>query len=123
MGTTINTSRAQSVTVDVFNYDTIPLAATYTSGGAPIDLTQYKFDFILSFNGATQTTYTIAAGELTSAYLSKTGVGVNVLDMEKMFEHIRDNATHSRYKLLQVVTDPAQSQYVYIIYTINAKRY
>jgi hypothetical protein len=119
----LNTSRAQYVSINLYNIDNIPLAATYTSSGSPIDLTDYKFEFILSYNGATLKTYLIDSGSLTTEFLSKTGTSINVLNMEAMFEDIRTTSTHSTYKLIQVVTDPDNNTYVHIIYSINAKRY
>jgi len=120
----INTSRAQQVSVDIFNYDNIPLAGTYTSGASPIDLTDYKFEFFLYQEGAVIETYTIDAGDLSATYLSKTGAGVNVLNMELMFEDIRDNAVEGvPLRLVQVVTDDDGKTYAYVIYNINAKHY
>jgi hypothetical protein len=56
-------------------------------------------------------------------FLSKTGGDVNVLNMEPMFEDIRDNYPAGIYRLVQVVTDPDSKKYAYIVYTINAERY
>jgi len=120
----INTSRAQKVTVNIFNYDNIPLAGTYTSNAVAIDLTDYKFEFFLYQENALTETYTIDAGDLSSTFLTKTGVGVNVLNMEAMFEDIRDNAVAGvPLRLVQVVTDDDGKKYAYVIYTINANNY
>jgi len=121
---TINTSRAKQVTVDIYNHDNIPLAGTYTSNAVAIDIIDYKFEFFLYRQNNLIETYTIEAGELSSEYLSKTGDDDNVLNMELMFENIRDNAIVGvASRLVQVVTDPDGKTYVYITYNINAKQY
>jgi hypothetical protein len=122
--TTINTSRAKQVNVDIFNYDDIPLAGTYSSGLTPLDLTGFKMQFFLSLKGIAKVTYSIAAGEMETTFLKKTGAGLNILDMQKMWEDIRDHSIQdAAYKLVQVVTDPAGKTYVYAVYNINAKHY
>lgn len=118
----VNTSISEDVTVDIFNHNDIPLAATYTSESLPIDITDYKFEFILRLDGKDERTYTIDAGVVSTEFLEKNGADNNILNMEKMFEDIRDKATHPSYKLLQKVTANGKT-FVYITYTINAKRY
>lgn len=120
---TINTSRAKTVEVDIFNYDDIPLSGTYTSGGTPIDLTDYKFSFHLFRDDTLIETFTIEAGEMITTYLEKKGTDNNILDMEKLFEHLQGTITYKEAKLIQVVTDPDDKTYAYIIFRINAKRY
>lgn len=125
---TLNTSRAERVTVDIYNYDNLPLALTYTTGtpAVAVDLTDYQFEFILNSKaGVELASYSIYAGDLSTDYLSKTGDDVNVLNMEAMFEHIRDNyiTEGERYTLIQVVTDDDGNPYVHVIWTINAKQY
>lgn len=121
----LNTSKAKTVVVDLFDYDNIPLSAVYTSATVAIDLTQYKFQFLFKERDTLRKTYTIDAGELSNSFLSKTGAGTNVLNMEAMFEDLRGlvlpGATQCR--LLQVVTDPDNKTYVYIVYQIHADRY
>jgi len=119
----LNTSRAKQVNVDIFNYDNIPLSATYTSSGSPINLTDYKFEFFLYQNLSLERNYVIDAGELSTTHLSKTGVDINVLNMKAMFEDIRDKTQHLIYRLVQVVTDPDGKTYAYVVYNIDAKRY
>lgn len=125
MSESVNTSRAQSVAVKIYDYDNLPLALTYSTGGTPINLTNYKFEFVLK-NGRTEIeTYTIDAGDLSTDFLSKTGASVNVLNMEAMFEDIRDNkvSVGGKYTLIQVVTDTDSNPYAHIIYTIDAREY
>jgi len=123
--TLLNTSRAKTVTVDIYDYDNLPLALTYTSSAVPIDLTDYKFQFILKNGSDELETYTLDAGDLSSAHLAKTGADLNVLTMEPMWEDIRDNQVTQggRYTLIQIVTDPDDNPYAHIIWTINAKQY
>jgi hypothetical protein len=123
--TNLNTSRAQTVVVDIFNLDNIPLSAVYTSGGVAVDLTGYKFVFQLLEKDVKKKEYTLDAGVLATAFLSKTGADVNVLNMEAMFQDIQGLVIPSMdlYRLLMVVTDPDNKTYVHIIYKINARRY
>jgi hypothetical protein len=123
--TTINTSRAKRVTVDIYDYDNLPLALTYKTGGVAIDLTDYKFEFFLKDGNQQIENYVIEAGDLSTSHLSKTGTGLNVLNMEGMFEDIRDNqvVAGGKYELVQVVTDDNGIPYAHIIYSVNAKQY
>ena len=125
MSSTINTSRAQQVIVNLFDYDSINLSLTYTdANGAPLDLTQYKFRFVLNtLNNGFLFEYVINAGDLSTTYLSKTGASHNVLNMQLMFEDLRDRVNVSQAKLIQVVTDTQNLTFVHIVYTINASRY
>lgn len=119
----LNTSRAQQVKVDIFNYDDIPLSAVYTSSSSPIDLTDYKFQFFLYLQDTIVETYELAEGDLLSEFLEKTGDDLNVLNMQAMWQDIRDNTSAKKYRLVQVVTDPNDKKYVHVIYLINAERY
>lgn len=123
----INTSRAKQVDVEIFDHDNIPLSATYTASAVAIDLTNYRFDFYLKRDQTLLKTYTIAAGSLTSTYLNKTGGSVNILEMEAMWEDIRDNhidvERSKAYRLIQVVTDGSLIPYTYIVYNIHADEY
>jgi len=125
----INTSRAQYVSVDIFDYDNLPLSAVYTdksNANAAIDLTDWKFRFILKERESIIKEYLIDAGDLTSTYIDKTGADLNVLDMKKMWEDIRDaqvKVSEAGYRLVQVVTDDDDETYTHIDYTINGKRY
>ncbi len=120
---TLNTSIAKKIVVDIFNYDSLPLSAAYKTGEIPIDLTGYAFNFHLYDGDVLKKTYTIAAGELTSTYLDKTSV--NVLEMRKMFENLRDiiKLGSQNYRLVQVVTNNESNNYVHIIYQINGRKY
>lgn len=123
----MNTSKAKIVPIIIYNYDNIPLSITYTAKSpvAPIDLTNYSFNFILKNNKTTVKNYEITAGDLSTAFLSKVGADVNTLDMQLMFQDIRDNhlSQGSEYRLIQVVTDPSNNIYVHIVYVIDVRRY
>ena len=126
MSNTINTSRAKKVEVNVLDYDNIAFSLTYTdSVAAPIDLTNYKFKFVLeSTSNVSLATYEIPAGTMSTAYLSKGGTSNSVLDMENMFEDIRDNKVSTgQVKLIQIVTNDAGLTFVHIVYRINANKY
>lgn len=124
---TINTSRAKQVGVRIFDFDNIPISATYTTNGVAIDLTNYSFEFHLKTGQKLLKTYSIASGSLTSTYLNKTGDDINVLEMEAMWEDIRnsqvDTIKSKVYRLIQVVTDSSNIHYVYIVYNIHADKY
>ena len=121
----INTSRAKQVDVEIFDYDNLPLSATYTSDSTPINLTNYRFDFYLKRDHLLIKTYSIGAGSLSSTFLNKTGGSVNVLEMEAMWENIQTLVEPERsklYRLIQVVTE-SSTPYVYIVYNIHAAKY
>mgnify|MGYP000896496190 FL=1 len=122
-----NTSRAVQQPVDIFNYDALPLSLTYTSptSGGAIDLTAWKFEFFLEYAGQRKATYTILPSEMTTTYLAKTGADDNVLNMQAMWEDIRDNkiTVKGEYKLIQLATDADGNKYVQVVYLINAGNY
>lgn len=120
----IDTSRAREVSIDVHNYDNLPLAQTYTTSGVAIDLTGYAFTFYLEQNSTPKKTYSILAGDLVSDFLTKTGADLNVLNMQLMFQDIRDNIIYGTpVKLVQVVVDNNGNQYVHLVYNINGIKY
>lgn len=124
-----NTSRAVKQPVDIYNYDQLPISLTYTDPTLPgtpaIDITDVKLEFFLQRGGATIATYSIDKNVLSNTYLSKTGVDVNVLNMQPMWEDIRDNkiTMQADYNLVQVVTDADDYKYVQVVYEINARNY
>lgn len=122
-----NTSRAVQQPVDIFNYDALPLSLTYTSpsSGNPIDLTAWKFEFFLEAAGRSVAEYSINANVMTTTHLAKTGADDNVLNMQAMWEDIRDNkiTVNGEYKLVQLATDADANKYVQVVYLINAGHY
>lgn len=124
--TTVNTSRAKDIKVDFKDIDNIPLSLVYNNGAEAIDLDLYRFDFILKENERTIATYTILSGEAITAHLAKTGDDNNVLNMEAMFEDVRNKCvgvTGTKYRLVQKVTHPDASVFVHIRFEINAGKY
>lgn len=128
MVTEINTSKAKQVIVNINDYDNIPLSfMLYDTSVDPkvlIDLEDYGFNFYLKDKADTRQTYSIAAGDLTSTYLSKTGATNEVLNMQLMWQHIRTKCVvGAKYRLIMEVTRPDLSVYVFIVYNINASNY
>lgn len=125
--TRFNTSRAVQQPVDIFNLDQLPLSLTFTdpTTNGPIDLTTWRFDFFLEFAGQQKTSYSIAANVMSTSMLVKTGDDKNILNMQAMWEDIRNNKTavQGEYKLIQFVTDASARQYVQVVYLINAGKY
>jgi len=126
--TTINTSKAKDVPVNLKNYDSVPLSLVINevSGGTktPKDLTAYRFDFYLKKNGADIKTYTLDAGDLSSDYLSKTGDDNEFLNTQSMWENIQTIAKPGAdYRLVWRVTQPDGLKFVYINFIINAGQY
>ena len=125
--TRFNTSRAVQQAVDIFNHDGLPLSLTYTSPstGNPIDLTAWKIEFFLEYGGQQIAEYSINANVMTATHLAKTGVSHNVLNMQAMWEDIRDNKikVNGEHKLIQLVTDADSIKYVQVVYLINAGHY
>lgn len=123
----LNTSRAVQQPVDIFNYDQLPLSLTFTdlTTGLPIDLTAVRFDFFLEFAGKQIANYAIPKNAMTTTHLAKTGDDKNVLNMQAMWEDIRNNkiTAGGEYKLIQFVTDASDFQYVQVVYLINAGKY
>jgi hypothetical protein len=131
---TLNTSRAKEVRVNIFDHDNLPLSFKFTDKTVPLvpvplDITGYKFEFFLMHLEADVTSYTIDAGQLATTYLNKlqsVALGVyDVLDMQAMFEHIRDEIVSEGtiYKLVMNVIDDLAREYVYVIMNIYAERY
>lgn len=123
-----NISRAVTQAVDIFNYDQLPISITYTDpeqSNGPIDLTDVKFEFFLQLAGKPIASYSIDKNVMTNTFLSKTGVDKNILNMQLMFEDIRDNkiSIQSVYNLVQVVTDADNYRYAQVIYQINVRNY
>lgn len=125
--TRFNTSRAVQQPVDIFNLDQLPLSLTFKdpTDNTPIDLTPWRFDFYLEYAGQRKATYTIAANVMSTSNLVKSGDDNNVLNMQAMWEDIRNNKTavQGEYKLIQFVTDASSFQYVQVVYLINAGKY
>lgn len=125
----INTSRAKNVTVRIYDYDNLPLSATYSDKTdplniIPIDLTDYKFEFVFKIGSTTKKTYSINAGDLTSTFINKTGADLNIIAFEAMWEDLRPLAKQGLVnRLIQVVTDTTGNPYVHIVYNIDARQY
>lgn len=124
----VNTSRAQEVTVELYKGNDIPLTLVYTDvtsdPAVAINITDYKFDFLLKQGEKEVATYSIDAGDTSSTYLSKTGSDHNILNMQFMWEAIRDAVTLlKQYTLVQTVTDSDGKTYVHIVYKIDARTY
>lgn len=121
MSQKIDTSRAQEVSVDMYNYDDIPLALDYTIDNVPADLLPYKFLFIVEQNSKELTNYGIDAGEVSNLFLVKDG---SVLSMQGLFEDLRNKMLSSvPAKMIMIVTDEEDKTYVHIVYNINANKY
>lgn len=117
----IDTSRAQEVSVDIYNYDDIPLALDYSIDNVPADLLLYKFLFIAEQNGNELVSYSIDAGEVSNDYLIKDG---SVLSMQGLFEDLRTKLLYSTpVKMIMIVTDEEGKTYVHLVYNINANKY
>ena len=117
----VDTSRAQEVSVDIHNYDDIPLSLDYSIDNVPADLLPYKFVFIAEQNGNNLVTYQIDAGEVSNDFLVKDG---SVLVMQGLFENLRTKMIYSTpVKMVMVVTDDEGKTYVHIVYNINANKY
>lgn len=117
----IDTSRAQEVTVNIHNYDDIPLSLDYSVDNVPADLLPYKFSFIAEQNGNALIQYSIDAGEASNDYLIKDG---SVLSMQGLFEDLRTKLLYSTpVKMIMIVTDDEGKTYVHIVYNINANKY
>lgn len=127
--TTINTSRAQEVAVNIKNIDNIPLSLKLKdkSGESPTDinLTQYGFDFILKKYRDDVKTYSIAVGVTTSTHLIKQDTNNTVLNMQGMWEDVQSvvGEVAEGYELIMKVTRPDNSVFVFITYTINGSKY
>lgn len=125
----LNISRAARVTIDINDYDQIPLTLAYTdtsdpNAPAPIDIRTYKFSFDLKAGTTTPVVknYTLLP-DGSSAFLSVTGDAHNILDMSLMWADIKTTITfNGDYRLIQLVTDTLGNSFVHCIYTINAKR-
>jgi len=115
--------------VDIYNLDQLPLSLTYTDpetvGTPPIDLTDVKFEFLLQRGGKTEATYSLDKNVMSNSFIQKTGDDINILNMQSMFEDIRDNkiTLQAEYQLIQVVTDADNYKYVQVVYLINARNY
>lgn len=125
---TINTSRAKEVTVNISDYDNLPLSLTmYDISVSPkvvIDLSAYKISFDLKEDVNLKANYTINASELSTAFLSKLGSSHEVLNMQLMWENIRTKClTGIVFRLIMSVTRPDGTTYVYTVYKINASNY
>lgn len=121
MSQKIDTSRAQEVSVDIYNYDDIPLSLDYSVDNVPEDLLPYKFVFIAEQNGNNLVTYQINAGEVSNDFLVKDG---SVLVMQGLFEDLRTKLLYSTpVKMIMIVTDDEGKTYVHIVYNINANKY
>lgn len=117
----IDTSRAQEVTVNIFNYDDLPLALDCSVENVPVDLLPYKFLFIAEQNGNELAAYGIDAGEVSNDFLVKDG---SLLVMQALFENLRTKMLYSTpVKMVMIVTDDEGKTYVYIVYNINANKY
>lgn len=126
---TINTSKSKEVTVNISDYDNIPLSIiTYDTSVEPkevIDLTGYKFAFYLKQDNLHQkASYVIEAAEMNTAFLSKTGTSNEVLNMQLMWEDVRTKCSAgTKYKLIMVVTRPDATTYTYAVFKINASNH
>lgn len=125
MATTINTSKSKEVTVNISDYDNIPLSfKIYDTSVDPkvvIDLTDYKFSFALKQENIQKALYEIAAAEMSTAFLSKTGTSNEVLNMQLMWEDVRTKCViETKYRLVLVVTRPDATIYTYTVFKINA---
>lgn len=121
-----NTSNAVRQPVDIYNFDQLPLSLKFTdANSAPIDLTNVKFEFYLQAGKVSKKTYTIDKNQMTATYLAKTGADKNELNMQAMFEDIRDTIVPKLepHELVQVVTDADDYTYVQVVYQINAGKY
>lgn len=125
----IDTSRAKEVPITFFDYDTLPLVVTYRdksipASPVPIDLTNYKFEFILKNNATIVANYSIAAGSLTSAFMTKQGSSHETLNFQLMWQDVRKKVKPGQsVRLIQVVTDTTNNPYVHLVYLIDAKQY
>src|SRR3981081_4295976 len=92
----------QQVNVKLWDYNSLNITHNWKDNTIPtapvdIDFSNYKFEFFLLSippGGTTSTVvtnYSINAGVLSTAFLSKTGTNHTVLNMSLMFQDIRDN--------------------------------
>lgn len=126
----LNISQAQVVDITINDYDQIPLTLTYMDNSNPmapaaINLNgwAFSFDFKLPGSQAVKKNYTLPVGGPATAYLTVTGTDNNVLNMEGMWQDIKDNqvAFNGTYRLIQQVTDNNGNIFVHIIYQISAQ--
>lgn len=128
MSTTINTSKSKEVTVNISDYDNIPLSfKIYDKSVDPkvvIDLTDYKFSFLLKQDTYAKGSYVIEAAEMTTDFLSKSGSSNEILNMQEMWEDIRTKCLiETKYRLIMVVTRPDGTIYTYTVFKINASKH
>lgn len=126
----MNISRAKNVTVNMNDYDDIPLTLTYTDSTDPNDVQPidirpwaFSFDFKTGEEPAVKKNYLLPASG-SSDFLAVTGNFHNVLDMTLMWKDIKltQVAFNGQYRLIQLVTDNLGNKFVHIIYTINGQR-
>lgn len=119
---TINTSRAATINIDLFDIDDIPLSLAYTNKqtNEAIDITDYSFTFRLMDGNTKVAEYSIAAGVVTSDYLSK---NANIINTKAMWEDIQAKVSPKNYRMMQIVIDSEGNKFVHIIYNINARKY
>ena len=107
---TLNTSIAQTVTVNMKNIDSIPISLTYKDDeGSDMDLSAYTF------------TARLMKGDKAIKDYAITQAG-NVVPMQDIFEDIQSLAQDgSRYTLLLIAE--AGTTFVHITYLIYADNY
>lgn len=125
---TLDISRASRATIRINDYDQIPLTLEYNTTdtpAVPIDIRNYIFSFDLKAGNNTDTVKQYVLGPANaSTFLSIAGADNNILNMQKMFEDIRDLITFNvQYRLIQCVTDAGGNKLVHVIYSIDDKRY
>jgi hypothetical protein len=109
---------------------TIALAVTFMDTTDPtnpvaIDLTDYAFEFDLRFEKQFKKSYTIASGEMSNAFLNKSGSPTpNILDESAMWADIKTQIGSSKaYNLVMVMTTPAGQTLVAAIFYIDVTNY
>lgn len=126
----LNISRAKKVTIDINDYDPIPLTLAYVDSSdpahpIPIDLRTYgfSFDFKQGQTATAKKNYSLPPAG-SSDFLSITGDDHNILDMTLMWADIKANQTtfNGQYRLIQLVTDNNGYSFVHLIYYVNADR-
>lgn len=106
--------------------DTIASSFIYKNktSGDPIDITNYRFDAYLKQDQRNITTYSIAAGDVNSEFLTKTGDDANELNMQTMFADVQQKCLGGgQFRLILKVTQPDFRVYVHATFEINAGRY
>ncbi|MEO0312287.1 MAG: hypothetical protein RIQ89_1944 [Bacteroidota bacterium] len=121
----INTSRAKKVDVNISDYDNIPLSMRlYDTSVTPkvvIDISSHGFTFYLKQGKTEKKAYTLLSGQASGDFLSR--VGTEILNMQLMWQDIRDILKTGTGRLIMVVTRPDTTVYTYIVFNINGKQY